>query len=395
MAQLITLDNMFGNNPWGNTGGSNTPRGSTIPPTPAESNGGSLYGDNPGRPTTDTSFNSPTASLFAAAETREWEYEGLSFDSLDAVAAYAAERNGIPADIRDWVLICFNQYAQRDHAQTYNMLGRKITEHWVLAREEARHYAQIVQDLDERLTRMEHNRLSVGLKVTKLQSENQRRSEESRELKSQVDVLVANNMVFQQAIKLLRDENQDLRNQIDALRAAGIPPPAPPPTRPPPPSFALPPPRPPAPPFPPAPPAPLAPPQPAQPTANDRKPKIPDPPKFAGKDKGSKLTLDQWLQKMNVWIRYQGFTRDNDKIIAALMFLEEGPLSYMSEYSRLAAEDQDLGTWAQFVARLSTGYRDYSPEKTARAKLEEHCAKKHATLTAFAEQFRLHAHKSG
>ena len=56
------------------------------------------------------------------------------------------------------------------------------------------------------------------------------------------------------------------------------------------------------------------------------------------------------------------------------MFLEEGPLSYMSEYSQRASDGRDLGTWAEFVARLSTGHRDYSPEKTARAKLKEHCA---------------------
>ena len=81
--------------------------------------------------------------------------------------------------------------------------------------------------------------------------------------------------------------------------------------------------------------------------------------------------------------------------MAALMFLEGGPLSYMSEYALRAGNMEDLGTWDEFIQRLGTGYRAYAPEKTARAKLEEHCAKKHASLTAFSEEFRLHAHKSG
>ena len=402
MAQPLSIENIFGNNPWGITGGSDTPR-ATVPPTPIESVDGSIYGDVPGNSPPATSFNSPTESLHAATQSNEWTFNGMTFDSLDAAAAFAAEQSNIPAYIRDWVLVCFATYAQRDHAATFNMLGHKITEHRALAREETKVYARKIFDLDERLSRMEQDRLRLGLKVSELQAENRRRSEETMELKRQVEVLANNDQVFQQAVKFLKDENQDLRNQINALRTAGISPPVPrftaptpQPTQPLPPVFPPPPPPgPPMPPFPPAPPAPVAPQQPVQPTSNDKKPKIPDPPKFAGKDKGSKLTLDQWLQKMNIWIRYQGFVQDNSKIIAALMFLEEGPLSYMSEYSQRASDGRDLGTWAEFVARLSTGYRDYSPEKTARAKLEEHCAKKHATLTAFAEQFRLHAHKSG
>ena len=77
---------------------------------------------------------------------------------------------------------------------------------------------------------------------------------------------------------------------------------------------------------------------------------MPDPPKFSGK--GSKLTLDQWTQQFGIWLRYQQFTDDNAKIMAALMFLEGGPLSYMSEYAVRAGNGQDLGTWNDFIQRL-------------------------------------------
>lgn len=122
------------------------------------------------------------------------------------------------------------------------------------------------------------------------------------------------------------------------------------------------------------------------------KPKIADPPKYKGK-KGS-ISLEDWTNKMGIWFRYHGVTDDEHKIITALSYLEEGASSYMDEYAQLASTTQSLGTWNNFVAKLTNAYRELTPELQAQQNLEKLCSKRH-TLTYFSEQFQLYAHKSG
>lgn len=122
------------------------------------------------------------------------------------------------------------------------------------------------------------------------------------------------------------------------------------------------------------------------------KPKIAEPPKYKGK-KGS-ISLEDWTNKMGIWFRYHGVTNDEHKIITALSYLEEGASSYMDEYAQLASTTQSLGTWNDFVAKLTNAYRELTPELQAQQNLEKLCLKKH-TLTYFSEQFQLYAHKSG
>ena len=89
-------------------------------------------------------------------------------------------------------------------------------------------------------------------------------------------------------------------------------------------------------------------------TQGGSRPKIGDPPKFKGKTR--EMTVEQWLQKLGIWFRYQNTTTDDDKITTALLFLEGGAQAYMDDYAQKAADGISLGTWDDFVRRLHNGY---------------------------------------
>ncbi|EJF63985.1 hypothetical protein DICSQDRAFT_27490, partial [Dichomitus squalens LYAD-421 SS1] len=118
------------------------------------------------------------------------------------------------------------------------------------------------------------------------------------------------------------------------------------------------------------------------------------PPKYKG-NKGSDITLEQWLQKMGLWFRVQKITTDDDKITLALMYLEGGAHDYVEDYVETASNGGTLGSWTDFVNRLKAGYRQLAPEKTTQTSLEEWCSKSHSTVIQFAENFRRYASKSG
>ena len=359
------MSDFFPANPWGHQG-SDTPRPSRAPTPAASSPGGSIYteGTNPHPPSLAT-YESPTESLAPAHRPKEWIYQGVPYDSLNAAAAAAAENDGIAPVVRDWVLECFKLYAQRDSADVYNVLAAKVTEHRILARHEIQAVDNRIREVDERLVHLEREALRRSAQIGELQNDNQVLHKENAVLHRENKVLTDNNLVFGQAIKQLADDNKDLRNQLDAIKAAGIPPPtftapvqqptfaAPQPQ----PQFAAPPPA--VPPIPPFPPAFVPPQQPVPPVSQNRMPKLPDPPKFSGK--GSKLTLDQWTQQFGIWLRYQQFTDDNAKIMAALMFLEGGPLSYMSERVKILARGMTSSNVLEPVIAITPPRRQQEP----------------------------------
>ncbi|TFK57262.1 hypothetical protein OE88DRAFT_1620303 [Heliocybe sulcata] len=67
----------------------------------------------------------------------------------------------------------------------------------------------------------------------------------------------------------------------------------------------------------------------------------------------------------------------------------------MNDYADKASQGEELGTWEEFECQLKSGYRQLAPEKTAQQSLDELCAKKHPSISVFAEQFRTHATRSG
>jgi hypothetical protein len=118
-----------------------------------------------------------------------------------------------------------------------------------------------------------------------------------------------------------------------------------------------------------------------------------DVPKFSRNTKDQ--TLEDWVMKMHVYFRHQKVTNDEDRITIALMALEGHPHLYMQEYSMAISKNLQLGTWAEFLSKLETGYKDLAPEKRAQQNLDKVDSKKYTDVRSFAEDFRIWAPKSG
>jgi hypothetical protein len=145
--------------------------------------------------------------------------------------------------------------------------------------------------------------------------------------------------------------------------------------------------------FAPAPVAPAAPPVPAAaPSSHTRLPHM-DVPKFSGNTKDQ--TLEDWVMKMHVYFRHQKVTNDKDHITITLMALEGHPHLYMQEYSMAISKNLQLGTWAEFLSKLETSYKDLAPEKRAQQNLDKVDSKKYTNVRSFAEDFCIWAPKSG
>ena len=100
-----------------------------------------------------------------------------------------------------------------------------MTEHRILARHEIQAVDNHIREVDERLVHLEREALRRSVQISELQNDNQVLHNENAELHRENKVLTNNNLVFGQVIKHLADDNKDLRNQLDAMKAAGIPPP--------------------------------------------------------------------------------------------------------------------------------------------------------------------------
>lgn len=66
----------------------------------------------------------------------------------------------------------------------------------------------------------------------------------------------------------------------------------------------------------------------------------------------------------------------------------------MDDYAAKAANSEAFDTWTEFVKQLQSEDRQMAPEKSVQQKLENLCLRIHLSVSVFAEQFRLHAHKS-
>ncbi|KZT08484.1 uncharacterized protein LAESUDRAFT_757718 [Laetiporus sulphureus 93-53] len=132
---------------------------------------------------------------------------------------------------------------------------------------------------------------------------------------------------------------------------------------------------------------------PAQQSSQLKPPKMAEPPKFSGK--GSSLSLEQWIKKVQIWLNYNKVNTDKERIMQANSLVENGVADYMEEYNTLLSKDKNPSTWADFVKKLEMGYKMLDPKRTAQAKLDEHCEKKFSSMIDFAEKFRSYAPQSG
>jgi hypothetical protein len=140
-------------------------------------------------------------------------------------------------------------------------------------------------------------------------------------------------------------------------------------------------------------PAPVAPAPPAVAPTSHTRLLCMDVPKFSGNTKDQ--TLEDWVMKMHVYFRHQKVTNNEDCITIALMALEGHPHSYMQEYSMAISKNLQLGTWAEFLSKLKTGYKDLALEKHAQQNLNKVDSKKYTNVCSFAEDFRIWTPKSG
>jgi hypothetical protein len=148
----------------------------------------------------------------------------------------------------------------------------------------------------------------------------------------------------------------------------------------------------PAPVFAPAPVAPVVPPVPAAaPSLHTCLPRM-DVPKFSGNTKDQ--TLEDWVMKMHVYFQHQKVTNDKDRITIVLMALKGHPHLYMQEYSMAISKNLQLGTWAEDLSKLKTGYKDLALEKRAQQNLDKVDSKKYTDVCSFAKDFRIWAPKS-
>ncbi|KZT04307.1 uncharacterized protein LAESUDRAFT_761161, partial [Laetiporus sulphureus 93-53] len=105
-------------------------------------------------------------------------------------------------------------------------------------------------------------------------------------------------------------------------------------------------------------------------------------------------SLEDWLQQLGIWMRWNEINDDEHKITTALLHLEGDAFTYMSEYATRAAARQALGTWEDFVNILKVNYRTLDPDKDAQQHLKDICSKTYPTMVSFAEQFRQWATKT-
>ncbi|KZT04713.1 uncharacterized protein LAESUDRAFT_760750 [Laetiporus sulphureus 93-53] len=118
--------------------------------------------------------------------------------------------------------------------------------------------------------------------------------------------------------------------------------------------------------------------------------KLPDPVKYLGRK-----SSETWFMNLLIWLDYNHFTDDKDKIWQANAHLEGGAALYMKEYAIKLASRQDVGTWAEYTRKLEMAYKTLDPKRIAQSLLDAHCTIRHKTMIAFAENFRVYAPESG
>ncbi|KZT06850.1 uncharacterized protein LAESUDRAFT_759022 [Laetiporus sulphureus 93-53] len=90
-----------------------------------------------------------------------------------------------------------------------------------------------------------------------------------------------------------------------------------------------------------------------------------------------KGSLEDWLQQLGIWMQWNEINDDEHKITMALLHLEGGVFTYMSEY-----------------ATKAVNYRTLDPNKDAQQHLKEICTKTYPTMVSFTEKFHQWATKT-
>jgi hypothetical protein len=387
----------------------------TIRPTPVRTFTSTpfVYGKAPATQLPSTPAPDHASRATSPDRLEPWEqpstylFEGQTV-TLDELVARSAQHHHIPDDIANWVKTVTREISRADISLVYNTLGKRMYRHKDAIVNNIGHFYDIEkqheanllaintgfpQDLDS----IRANIRRIDGKITVLKQADGFCKDEIRWQGNDMDTLNANFQVMVAAMTKLSSDNQALCAQVEQLEqrqftsapSASFTTNAPSALQAHP--FMMGPPAP-APALAPAP-APLAAPAaPPLPSAQHTCVCVDSPPKFSGNDK--KQTLKHWLRQVGVWMRFNMITSNKQRITTALMHLEEGALKYCNMFLQAASLGQPLGTWDTFVKFLETGYRDMAPAKCAQEQLEQHCSKKHESISKFAEDFRSLALKS-
>ncbi|TBU36861.1 hypothetical protein BD309DRAFT_1024003 [Dichomitus squalens] len=254
--------------------------------------------DDPGQPThlapsqAHTRPASPTATLQAYPEI-QWIYAGVEYDSLGNAIRASADSLGINNQAYvDWTISVTRDITRPEIVNVYNVLVNKVYEHRNNFLNECNTTHATFKELNASMLKAELVTINADL-----------------------EVLNWNNTELIKRYKELADKFTQLEQNLSNCTTLGI-------------STT---------------PAPVV--------SQALRIKVSEPPKYKD-NKGSDITLEQWLQKMDLWFRVQNITTDDDKITLALMYLEGGAHDYVEDYVETASNGGALGTWADFTNRL-------------------------------------------
>ncbi|KZT02041.1 uncharacterized protein LAESUDRAFT_763152 [Laetiporus sulphureus 93-53] len=268
---------------------------------------------------------SPTPSLLPAYVPPIWEFDGHQFEHLEDALRQSAPGEVLD-HIREWVIVAMKLMVSTEVAKVYNVLRNKMYEH-------KKAFESLIQN----------NKSEHRLKERMLQTEIGKLKD--RILAQDAHMTVLNDeLTGTQAAMLdtgkemmeIKAANVKLRHELALLKASDV-------------------------------------------TVmqgqtsgmvQSHKPriKIAEPPHYS-----SKGSLEDWLQQLGIWMRWNEINDDEHKITTALLHLE--------------AARQALGTWEDFVNILKVNYRTLDPDKDTQQHLKDICDKTYPTMVSFAEQF--------
>jgi hypothetical protein len=319
-----------------------------------------------------------------------YKFNGQQY-SLDKMICLSAASHHVGPELAQWVKDVIRETTRVELSHTYNVLAQVHYNHTdkyePLVDSMATKIKEIHKGAAQRFHEIGQDTEKIKRNMNTYLQLNEICCKEIADLRRDFDALYANMQATTQAMNLLSRQNIELRQKIHDLENRPVPAPV---------VYNAP-----APVFAPVPgPAPGAPTAPVTPAPAAQPPTVPtarlctaDAPKYSGNDK--KQTLEQWLLQLGVWMRVNQILLDEQRVATAIMQLEGGAAEYAHDYLERAAGGLPLGTWIDFVRFMQIGYRDMAPARRAQELLEAHCAKRHDSMTKFAEEFRSLAQKSG
>lgn len=127
-----------------------------------------------------------------------------------------------------------------------------------------------------------------------------------------------------------------------------------------------------------------------------RQPRIGEPPKYRGAD--DKVKLASWLNQLALWNAHEGIVTDKQRILNALTRLEGPAAQYMTPYFNKIRDDQDVGSWTDFVKEMTSIYGLRDEKAGAKKEIEALFSNKDLAQKDFikyAEKFRTLARLTG